>query len=479
MRSVVPATVTSPTPGTQLAGASQLFSWTNTGASLYQLAVGNSAGASDLGAFPAAPSAATSVTATGLPTDGRTLFVRVYSQFNGVWYPRDYNYTAAVPPPAAMTAPLQGSTLAGTSQTFTWNGVGASQYRLWVGNSPGANDVGDSPVTTAGTSITVGRLPADGRTLYVRLSSSFAGTWYSNDYTYSAFTAVGVLPASMASPAPGSVLAGSSQTFSWTNTGALQYQVWVGNAFGTYDIGYAPNPPTTATSATISGIPTDGRMLYVRVYSNVGGTWIPRDYNYVASSVTPGVATPASMSSPPGGATLSNATQVFTWNNSGASAYKLTFGTAPGASNVGEFPSATGTPATSIIVDRVPMDGNPLYVRLSSMISGVWVPNDYVYTTTVPVTVGPASLASPAPGSHLPNSSQLFTWSDSGASLYQVWVGNTYGSYDIGYFPTVPTSGTAATATGLPVDGRTLYVRIYSLVGGTWIPRDYTYVAGP
>ncbi len=477
-----PASMTSPGAGTQLASVTQLFTWNSVaGASLYQVTVGSSLGATDIGIFPPGGTAATSISATGLPNDGRTLYVRLYSQFHGVWYFRDYTYTAYLPPPAAMIAPVPSTTLPGASQTFTWNDVGASQYRLWVGNSLGANDAAESPVTTAGTSMLVTRLPADGRTLYVRLSSKFGATFYSRDYTYTASAATGTLPSTLVSPAAGSILAGSTQLFTWADTGALQYQLWVGSTFGSYDIGYGPNPPTTATSTTISGIPTDGRMLFVRVYSNIGGTWVPHDYTYVASSVTPVVATPAVMSSPLDGSTLSNSTQTFAWNNSGAAAYKLSFGTTAGAANLGEYPSAAGTAGTSIIVDRLPINGNPLFVRLSSMVSGVWVFTDYAYVTPAPVVSGPASLVSPVPnaGVHLAGASQLFTWSNSGATAYQVWVGNSYGSYDIGYFPAMPTSGTSATASGLPLDGRVLFVRLYSLVGGVWVPRDYTYFAAP
>ena len=36
------------------------------------------------------------------------------------------------------------------------------------------------------------------------------------------------------------------------------------------------------------------------------------------------------------------------------------------------------------------------------------------------------------------------------------------------------------TVTGLPVDGRTLYVRLWSVIGGVWSFTDYTYTAtGP
>jgi hypothetical protein len=88
-------------------------------------------------------------------------------------------------------------------------------------------------------------------------------------------------------------------------------------------------------------------------------------------------------------------------------------------------------------------------------------------------------MMAPAPGSTLAGSTQTFTWSNAGASVYQVWVGNAPGSYDIGAYPPGGTAGTTATATGLPTDGRTLYVRLYSSFAGDLYWRDYTYRARP
>jgi serine protease len=34
-----------------------------------------------------------------------------------------------------------------------------------------------------------------------------------------------------------------------------------------------------------------------------------------------------------------------------------------------------------------------------------------------------------------------------------------------------------ATATGLPTNGSTLYVRLWSMVSGSWMYNDYTYTA--
>ena len=68
----------------------------------------------------------------------------------------------------------------------TWYAVGVSTatvYRLWVGTAPGGNNLFSRQVGTA-LSATVGGLPINGRTVYVRLWSQINGAWQFNDYTY-------------------------------------------------------------------------------------------------------------------------------------------------------------------------------------------------------------------------------------------------------------------------------------------------------
>src|ERR1017187_6129646 len=84
-----------------------------------------------------------SATVSSLPTDGSTLYVRLYWEISGVWSHTDYTYTAytltTIP---AMTSPAPGSTLTSSSATFQWSsGTGVSDYFLYVGRSFGTNDI--------------------------------------------------------------------------------------------------------------------------------------------------------------------------------------------------------------------------------------------------------------------------------------------------------------------------------------------------
>lgn len=185
--SVQPAVMSSPTPGTQLPGSSVTFSWT-TGSSIlqYYLYVGNGPGGYDL--YNASQGTSTSGTVHNLPTDGRTLHVRLWSYSNALgWQARDYTYTAAnIVTPAVMWSPSPGSTLPGSTATFYWStGTGVSQYYLYVGSSPGWADYYGASQGAA-TSGTVYNLPTDGRTLYVRLWSYTNQGWLFRDYWYQA-----------------------------------------------------------------------------------------------------------------------------------------------------------------------------------------------------------------------------------------------------------------------------------------------------
>ncbi len=84
----------------------------------------------------------------------------------------------------------------------------------------------------------------------------------------------------MISPTPGSTFGGSTVTFQWTAGSATAYVLTVGSSPGAVDI-YASSV-LHALSQTVTNIPTDGRTVYVRLYSQVGGVWISNSYTYKA-----------------------------------------------------------------------------------------------------------------------------------------------------------------------------------------------------
>jgi hypothetical protein len=121
----------------------------------------------------------------GLPTDGETIYARLYSILNGATAYNDYTLTAATL--ARLISPAPGSTLAATSVTFTWSPVSpVSQYDLHLSAVAfGGYDLFVSgPI--AGTSRTVYSLPTNGETIYARLYTILNGVTLYNDYIYKA-----------------------------------------------------------------------------------------------------------------------------------------------------------------------------------------------------------------------------------------------------------------------------------------------------
>ena len=273
-----------------------------------------------------------------------------------------------------LTSPAPGTVLAGPSVTFNWTiGTGVAKYQLWLGlNSAGSSDLFDSGWTTA-TSANVTNLPTFGATVYARLFSMFgnsSGTYYA-DYTY---TQAASTKAALTSPTPGTVLAGPSATFTWTaGTWTTPYQLWLGlNGPGSSDL-YVSGF-TTATSATVSGLPTNGATVYARLFSKVGSATL-----YADSIYTEATGTPAALTTPTPGSTLGTSGVIFTWTpGAWVTKYTLWLGTnGPGSHDL--FTSGWTT-ATSATVTKLPARGAMVYARLFSRIGSSTQYADYTYT---------------------------------------------------------------------------------------------------
>ena len=86
----------------------------------------------------------------------------------------------------------------------------------------------------------------------------------------------------LTTPAPGSILPGSSVTFSWTaGTGVAQYQLWLGSTpSNSGNIGvYSPTTP----SVSVTGLPTNGTTVYATLAWYAGGSWYSSSYTYTAA----------------------------------------------------------------------------------------------------------------------------------------------------------------------------------------------------
>jgi hypothetical protein len=82
-----------------------------------------------------------------------------------------------------------------------------------------------------------------------------------------AVTATFALPAAaLTAPVRGSTLGGPSQTFTWTaGMGATEYWLSIGDSLGSAE--HFQASAGMALSMVVTGLPTDGRLLYIRLWT--------------------------------------------------------------------------------------------------------------------------------------------------------------------------------------------------------------------
>lgn len=302
-RQPVASTMLSPVSGSRLTARTVTFRWANTGAFQYALRIGTTLGGRQV--YARNMGALTTATVT-VPANGRMLYVRLMTRPTSAspWTWRDYTYYAPFADDhgnstAAATAVGVPSTTAGVI-----NYAGDNDYfRIVVPRS------GRLTVNTTGNIDTVGHLlNSAGRQLawnddalgalglnFRIIRNVTPGTYYvrvrhfrhfgTGPYTLHVSLGGAIQPATMISPAPNSVLPSGTVTFRWTNTGAFQYVLRVGTTVGGGQI--YNRYVGRATSATVTGLPTNGQRIYVRLYTRATSAsgWQWRDYSYTVRAV--------------------------------------------------------------------------------------------------------------------------------------------------------------------------------------------------
>jgi Protein of unknown function (DUF1565) len=383
--------------------------------------------------------------------------------------------TVTVAGSPGIYSPANNASLTGNSASFQWGAYpSATAYWLDVGKEQGGNEYYSSGSLSSSTaSQNVSSLPSDGSTVWARWYYLLSGTWQSIDYSYTAFGG-GASKGAITSPAPNSAFGSSSVTFSWTaGSGASAYWIDAGSTAGGHDYYSSGNLGNVLTENVI-GLPTNGSTVYVTLYSLVSGSWLSNGYTYTAYSLA---AAGGVLTTPNPGSTLTDSTVTFNWSaGSGSSAYWVDVGSATGGHDYYSSGNLGGALITT--VSGLPTDGSTVYVTLYSLVGSTWSGNAYSYTA-LNATGGLATIQTPTPNTTLSGSAAAFTWSaDANATAY--WM-------DIGTGPngnTIYSSGNLGAALttsvySLPADGSTIYVTLYSYVGGQWLSTSASYLSGP
>jgi hypothetical protein len=375
--------------------------------------------------------------------------------------------------PLEITSPANGSTLGGTRVTFQWSqAVGPiTETYLSVGTTPGGSQIYSQFLGTSQLQKEVGGIPIDGRAIYVRLMSYIQGQWHVRDYAYTAATNIGPFPSEMANPLPDFPLQSSEVTFSWTTgTHVTSRTLSVGITPGGTEF-YGPTEQGTALSRTVSNLPQDGTIVWVRFTQIFGGVQMDQDFAYQ----TLFLASPSWISSPPRGSTLSSTTTFFWVTGAGVEERYFSLGSVPGGTDIyGGYQGG----AVTRTVSGIPQDGRTLYARLSSWLRGEWRSFDYTFVAAGSAPLPPikSNLTSPTQGVILPGSTVTWQW-DAGRGVTERYfsVGTSPGASDIygGY----QGAALSRTLSNVPTNGATIYATLSSWVNGGWQASSATYSA--
>ena len=184
-------------------------------------------------------------------------------------------------------------------------------------------------------------------------------------------------PASISSPVPGSTLTGASATFTWAAvSGGLEYFFYAGTSAGSNNL--VGRSTGTATSTTVTNLPTAGGTVYVRLWTRFASGWQYRDFTYIAANTGGGAAAQkAAITSPAPGSQFGGTTVTFNRTaGSGAQQYFFYLGTSQGANNL--LGASMGT-STTVTLSNLPRGGQVLWVRLWTLLPSGWQFTDYQY----------------------------------------------------------------------------------------------------
>jgi len=276
------------------------------------------------------------------------------------------------------------------------------------------------------------------------------------------------------SPNSNNTLNSATGTFDWlaNDTEVDEWWFYAGTTPGDNDIDDSGNL-FGAPSHTIADLPTDGSIIYVRLYYRVAGQrWYYVDRTFAAADISePAITSPAPDS------VLTGASQSFSWSANGTSVdqWWLYVGSSVGSNAYGN--SGNLFTATTATVAGIPTDSSTIYTRLYYRANGErWSHVDQTFTA--------AQITEPTITSHVNNevltsANEEFSWNANGTTVNEWWfyAGSSEGARDYVNSGNLY-ANTSINTSGLAFDGSLIYVRLfYRTSGGPWSYIDRTYTA--
>ncbi|MFT4641085.1 MAG: hypothetical protein ACI8T1_004420, partial [Verrucomicrobiales bacterium] len=506
------------------------FTWnrgglTNANLVSSQIDFGTLAAAADLGTSGVIPKVndkgAYDFTFSGLPTDGRTVYVRlrwieivggiqVNKAADYVYKAANTHYISSPTPGSALTLRDVDGCLAPPNVTFDWEVVAAlgepSRWWFYLGTLADPDKFYNSGQLTPDTrSQTSTNIPTTGEPIIATLwfdpleaggASKQVANWQSNIFTYTTPT----LP-SISSPSSGGKLPGTSGTLVLDPNG-LDVQYWwvyAGSAaqqFQYHSQGQevpAADRGTTASLESFQNFPDNGSAVFVTLFWRLTGEgpekWKCREFTYTGSTgpvITAPIKGGDNRQKLPTDLTLPTNNQLVTWDDKGTAAqqWQVVLNDTGTATDDGIWKSGllgAAVREVSIPNSKFTTDGRQVYIVLRYWVGGGLAENLFSGSTycafetqKVPYLTGPGGIAKSYTlglGNEV-----TFTWvSGNYPSVqgYWLYVGKTQGSREYHNTGAQGADALSATLTNLPTDGETIWVRLW------WLVEETTTTANP
>jgi hypothetical protein len=420
-------------------------------AEAYYLYAGTAPGRKDL--INSGETQETEWSALSLPA-GQAVHVRLHTKVGGVWRYSESQFSLR--PMAVFLSPYDGDLDVDPRTRLTWSSVpGAQAYYLYVGTYLGANDLINSGETTRleWQMLTLPRATP----LYARLHTWYEGEWRSVDIMFQ-LSPVAVL----SDPLDGALNVDTRNPLRWTPVvGAEAYYLYVGTTPGARNL--INSGELQVTQYSIRSLPP-GTKVHVRLHTKFSGRWRSVDTTITTNAL-------AYLIGYSGNTGVLEADRPLSWLAlSGAQAYFVYVGSAPGLQDLASSGELTGTSYTipAHLASNFPTDGT-VYVRFHTLYGGLWRYVDYTFTVLTK-----ALLSLPvAAAENVDVTGIRFQWSPmSTAQAYYLYVGTQPGLKDI--VNTGETTKLFWDSNTLP-GGKVLYARIWTKVGGSWRYADSTF----
>ena len=190
--------------------------------------------------------------------------------------PAGLNFSATIGAPNPSPKAL---TITDSSNGVSWN---ATISAPWLSASPMGGTTPSNVTVTANSS----GLPVGSHLTTISIIASGAeNSPLSIPVTLTVSPTVTTIP-QITTPIPGAALPGSSVTFGWVTNGANvdKWQLYVGSSQGAKDLHDSGKfGGSSTTSKTVSGLPVDGRTIWVQLRFKIGANWQFADFQYTAA----------------------------------------------------------------------------------------------------------------------------------------------------------------------------------------------------